>query len=81
MLPAGADPGAHRSVGPDQDLHPSLGDQSDLPGLPVAGVAKDNLGLFDHAVLGEMLKGGVEHRLEMPGVRRVGRDVRREDDP
>ena len=35
--------------------------------------------MLGHAVLGEMLQGGVEHRLEMPEVRRVDRDLRGED--
>ncbi len=35
--------------------------------------------MLDLAVLGEVLQRGVEHRLEMPEVRRVDRDLRGED--
>ena len=64
-------PVAHRSVRRDEHLDPAFLDRLDLPGMPVAGVPEHDLGLLAHTVLGEVLQGGVEHRLQMPEVARV----------
>ena len=48
--------------------------------MPVAGVAEHDPGPLAHTVLGEVPQGGVEHRLQMSEVRRVDRDLGREDD-
>ena len=48
--------------------------------MPVAGVPEHHLGLLAHTMLGEVPQGGVEHRLQMPEVRRVDGDLRGEDD-
>ena len=73
VLPAGAFALAHRAVGWDEHLDPALGDRLDLSGVPVAGVSEHHLGLLGHPVPLEVLERGVEHRLEVPEVRRVDR--------
>jgi hypothetical protein len=80
VLPARSDPVAHRPVRRDEHLDPAFLDRLDLPGVPVTGVSEPDLGLLAHTVLGEALQGGVEHRLQMPEVRRVDRDLGRQDD-
>jgi len=67
---------------------PSGGTRTSIPrsaiacicAVPVARVTEQHLRAFGHGLPVEVAQCRLEHRLEMPEVRRVERDLGREDD-
>ena len=80
VLPAGTFSVAGRAVGWDEHLDPTVCDRLDLPGVPVAGVTDDRLGLLGDPVPAQVSERLIEHRLQVPEVGSVDRDLGGEDD-